>query len=67
MDMGVMPGGQAGQFKDYRLKVSCASEFLMLFPSDKREALLGYWPRIRDRLIRMIRSECMALILPGEM
>ena len=31
----------SGQFKDYRLKVSCASEFLMLFPSDKREALLG--------------------------
>ena len=34
-------GGFSGQFKDYRLKVSCASEFLMLFPSDKREALLG--------------------------
>ena len=34
-------GGFGGQFKDYRLKVSCASEFLMLFPSDKREALLG--------------------------
>ena len=28
-------GGFSGQFKDYRLKVSCASEFLMLFPSDK--------------------------------
>ena len=34
-------GGFSGQFKDYRLKVSCALEFLMLFPSDKREALLG--------------------------
>lgn len=34
-------GGFSGQFKDYRLDVSCASEFLMLFPSDKREALLG--------------------------
>ena len=34
-------GGFSGQFNDYRLKVSCASEFLMLFPSDKREALLG--------------------------
>ena len=34
-------GGFSGQFKDYRLKVSCASVFLMLFPSDIREALLG--------------------------
>ena len=25
-------GGFSGQFKDYRLDVSCASEFLMLFP-----------------------------------
>ena len=60
-------GGFSGQFKDYRLKVSCASEFLMLFRRINEKHCWGYWPRIRDRLIRMIRSECMALILPGEM
>ena len=57
-------GGFSGQFKDYRLKVSCASEF---FRRINEKHCWGYWPRIRDRLIRMIRSECMALILPGEM
>lgn len=60
-------GGFSGQFKDYRLKVSCASEFLMLFRRINEKHCWGYWPRIRDRLIRMIRSECMALILLGEM
>ena len=34
-------GGFSGQFKDYRLKVTCEPDFLMLFPEDKREALLG--------------------------
>ena len=34
-------GGFIGQFKAYRLKVDCAQEFLVRFPPDKREALLG--------------------------
>ena len=34
-------GGFSGQFKDYRLKVICEPDFLMLFTEDKREALLG--------------------------